>query len=64
MLKKIGVAASLLLLATNAFASFTPGPYVGGGIGIVTNTDKKFGVFRGLPVRLFAGYGGIVNSRL
>jgi len=64
MIKKIGLASSLLLCAMNATADFSPAPYVGGGIGIVTNTDKLFGVFRGLPLRVFAGYGGIVNTRL
>jgi len=64
MIKKLLCVSSLLLLGTTAVASFMPSPYVGGGIGIITNNDTRFGVFRGLPLRFFAGYGGIINTRL
>lgn len=63
MIKKLCVATSLLLLAGSVTADFLPAPYIGGGIGIVTNADSHFGVFRGLPFRVFAGYGGIISTR-
>ena len=62
-IKKLCIATSLLLLATNAVADFMPAPYVGGGLGIVTNADSHFGYFRGLPLRVFAGYGGVINTK-
>lgn len=62
MLKKLSMAASLLLLAGSAVADFAPAPYIGGGLGIVTHADSHFGVFRGLPLRVFAGYGGTISQ--
>lgn len=64
MIKKLSVLTSLLFISTNVLADFMPAAYVGGGLGIVTNADSHFGLYRGVPLRIFAGYGGIINTRL
>lgn len=62
MLKKLLVACSVLAL-TSSVAFATPTPYIGAGLGVTVNTaNNTYGSFRGVPVNLFAGYGGIVTQ--
>lgn len=69
MLKKI-ILASVIAAATTGIAVANPAPYVGASIGITTNTANvkangstfTGGAYRGVPVNLFAGYGGVVNQ--
>lgn len=60
MLKKIILMSTVCLLSANAFAS-DPAAYVGGSIGLDVNTNGSNGSFRGLPLSLAVGYGGMVN---
>jgi opacity protein-like surface antigen len=71
MIKKIIFAVcSLSFSAGIAFAS--PAPYLGAGLGIVGNTSNvkingtsfSGGSYRGVPINVFAGYGGPVNQSL
>jgi opacity protein-like surface antigen len=51
------------LLASNiATASYGPYPYVGAGIGITANTSTSntYGSYRGVPIDLLLGFGGLV----
>jgi hypothetical protein len=57
----------LVMLASTGVALANPSPYVGANIGITTNTTSNNGNnqaanFRGIPVNLFAGYGGILSQ--
>lgn len=69
MLKKI-ILASAILTTTTGAAIANPAPYVGASVGITTNTSTvkvagtsfSGGSFRGVPVNLFAGYGGVINQ--
>lgn len=69
MLKKI-ILTSLIAAVTTSVAIANTAPYVGASIGITTNTanvkanGSEFtgGAYRGVPVNLFAGYGGVVNQ--
>lgn len=63
MLKKI-ILGSALLATTAGVALANPAPYVGAGLGIVANTSNNgyLGSYRGVPVNLFAGYGGVLSQ--
>lgn len=75
MIKKMAYAATLIAMSCQLQAS--PAPYVGGSIGIITNTTQNLftniinsqgflistpGNFRGLPFNAFLGYGGLVSQ--
>lgn len=68
MFKKFLLASSVFALTTSvAFANAAP--YLGGGVGIIVNTTtsdnnvpSQPGFFRGLPVNIFAGYGGVISQ--
>lgn len=69
MLKKFLLASSVLAITTGvAFAN--PAPYIGAGLGIITNTTNTnhfsgyntASNFRGLPFNLYAGYGGVISQ--
>lgn len=69
MLKKILLISVMTSLTiTKAFANAVP--YVGGSVGINTNTSNikisnsilNGGNFRGVPFNIFIGYGGVVNQ--
>lgn len=74
-MKKI-VLASLILAATTAgVASANPAPYIGISSGVIVNTaDLRrthddnglvgIGSYRGVPLNVFAGYGGLVNCNI
>jgi len=73
MLKKIILSGAILLsTALSTTASFadeqTPtnltGIYVGGSSGLVVNTDGRDGHFRGLPMTVSAGFGGMTNPNV
>lgn len=70
MLKNLFLIGSILAV-TSTVALANPAPYVGGSIGITNNTvdlhsnsikSITFGSYRGVPVSMFAGYGGVVNQ--
>lgn len=81
MLKKFILASSLLTLVSSV-AMASPAPYVGAGLGIVTNTSSftatgtvpgaagkntqigQTANFRGVPLNVFLGFGGIINQNL
>ncbi len=76
MLKKTFLISSILA-ATTGIAFANAAPYVGGGLGIITNTTSSFptarsgshiytqpGNFRGVPFNVFAGFGGVVSQQL
>lgn len=63
MFKKLLIASSLLVASTGV-ALANPAPYVGASLGVVVNTPNNSwaGSYRGVPLNLFAGYGGIVTE--
>lgn len=71
MVKKILLVSAIAALTSAHVAMANPSPYIGGGIGITNNSSTvkindgdnyAGGSFRGVPVNLFAGYGGNVNE--
>ncbi|MDX1900463.1 MAG: outer membrane beta-barrel protein [Gammaproteobacteria bacterium] len=63
MLKKIILTSAVCLFSNYALAS-PPAAYIGGSIGINVNTNGSNGSFRGLPLTISAGYGGMINPSL
>ena len=74
MLKKF-LLTSAIVSMTSSVAIANPAPYVGAGLGIVTNTSSSVAIdkagttilnqpanFRGVPFNLFVGYGGMVSQ--
>lgn len=64
MLKKF-VIASAILAATTGFAVANPAPYVGISTGVTVNTMQRnivMNAYRGVPLNVFAGYGGVVSQ--
>lgn len=67
MLKKF-VAVSAILAATTGTALANPAPYVGISTGVLLNTlhankpQLNIGTYRGVPINLIAGYGGVVSD--
>ncbi len=63
MLKKI-LAVSSIIAVTSGVAFASTSPYVGASLGITANTatSQTFGSYRGVPVSVFAGYGGVINQ--
>lgn len=59
MFKKI-IFATAVLASSVSFAA----PYIGGSVGVRTNTSASGLDFRGMPFSLFLGYGGIINQNL
>jgi len=60
-LKKIVLAAGLCFGSLSAMA-MPAGAYVGFGTGININTDNWGTSYRGMPLTLFAGYGGMMDG--
>lgn len=62
MLKKGLLAIILSVLTPIVHATSDPYPYVGASLGITSNTATKeiFGSYRGAPVGIFAGFGGVI----
>lgn len=63
MFKKLLLASAIL--AVSSTAALASAPYVGIGSGLTVNTGSSSAVdtyYRGIPVNLFAGYGGIVSD--
>ncbi len=71
MLKKM-IAKKLLMtgalfiavssVASAAFAAAAaPAPYVGGGLGLTVNSSHGSS-YRGVPLTIFGGYGGVVSN--
>jgi len=66
MLKKM-ILASAVLASTVSVAATNPAPYVGASLGLNVNssTNASFGnagVFRGVPLSVFAGFGGVLTQ--
>lgn len=69
MMKKI-LLASAIAAVTSSVAVAHTAPYVGASVGIINNTqnvktngsNSTGGFYRGVPVNLFAGYGGVINQ--
>lgn len=72
MVKKILLISAFAAIVSTNLAHANAAPYVGAGVGIINNTanvklnnrpvDYVGGSYRGVPVNLFAGYGGAVNE--
>lgn len=70
MLKKILYVSAITSLLSANLAYANAVPYVGASLGVIANTsDVKIvgasvagGNFRGMPVSVFAGYGGVINQ--
>ena len=65
-MKKI-ILASAMLVATISVASANSAPYVGTSLGVNSNTSTHAnggsgGAYRGIPLKVFAGYGGIISE--
>lgn len=62
MFKKL-LLASAILASTSSIA-FAAAPYAGAGLGVTTNTVDKnnVGSFRGVPVNVFVGFGGVLTE--
>ncbi|HTM63122.1 MAG TPA: outer membrane beta-barrel protein [Gammaproteobacteria bacterium] len=65
-MKKL-VLASAMLAATVGMTAVNASPYVGASVGVNVNTSTNTvggnpGVFRGVPVKLFAGYGSVLSQ--
>lgn len=65
-MKKI-ILASAILAATVGVTSVSASPYVGASVGVNVNSSTNAvggnpGVFRGIPVKLFAGYGTMLGQ--
>ena len=66
-MKKI-ILASAMLAATVGVTSVSASPYVGASVGVNVNSSTNAtvagnpGVFRGIPVKLFAGYGSLLSQ--
>ena len=65
MFKKI--LLTTILSATTGIALANPAPYIGASLGINVNSSNNnaaFGSFRGMPAKVFAGYGGVINQNV
>lgn len=58
MCKKIFLTAISSLLLSGSLYANEAAPYVGGSLGVTTNTSAN-GNFRGIPFTIFAGYNAI-----
>lgn len=65
MFKKV-LLASAVLAATTGIAAANPAPYLGASVGVSnvssTNSGGVSAFHRGVPFKLFAGYGGVVSD--
>lgn len=69
MLKKFIKISTLFIIATGIAAAYTA-PYLGASLGVVNNSENKsgngvtgtFGSYRGVPVNVFFGYGGLLGQ--
>ncbi len=66
MIKKI-ILASAMLVTTMTVVTANSAPYVGTSLGINSNTSTHAnggsgGAYRGIPLKVFAGYGGIISE--
>lgn len=69
MLKKLILASSILAVCGVAVASpANPAPYVGAGLGLTNNyaniRGDSYGTYRGMPFKVLAGYGGLVDPSM
>ena len=65
MFKKTVLATLLLSATSSIFAMQSSTPYVGASVGVNVNSSTSVngnaGVYRGVPLKVFAGYGGVIN---
>lgn len=65
-MKKI-ILASAILAATVGVTAVNASPYLGASVGVNVNSSTNAvggnpGVFRGIPVKVFAGYGNMLSQ--
>lgn len=65
-MKKITLASAMLAAAVGV-TSVNAAPYVGASVGVNVNSSTNAvggnpGVFRGIPVKVFAGYGSLLSQ--
>lgn len=68
MLKKI-LMAGFVFITSSSIVFANGAPYVGASVGVIANTSKNVNVnnyvasnYRGVPLSVFAGYGGVING--
>jgi opacity protein-like surface antigen len=62
MLKKLLIASAILASSTNIALATSSAPYVGVGTGVNVFSSSSGGVYRGVPLNIFGGYGAIIND--
>lgn len=67
MIKKLLALSICSVAASSVFAGQSSTPYIGASAGVVSNTSTKAlgnnaGAFRGVPFKVFAGYGGMISQ--
>ena len=62
MFKKL-LVASAILAVTSTVGLPAGAPYLGASVGVVDNTSNS-GNFRGMPLTINGGYGGLVNQNV
>lgn len=68
-MKKLFAATVLCLAVSTAFAYPAATPYLGVSMGVTTLTTNNAsgnnaGEYRGIPLKVFAGYGGMLSSNM
>ncbi len=64
MIKKLLVASAILAATSSvSFATAAPAPYLGASLGVVNNSSS-YGNFRGMPLTISGGFGGLVNQTI
>lgn len=66
MAKKIIIASLMAVISSVSFAGPGSSPYLGTSLGVTVNSSTNVGgdaaVYRGVPLKVFAGYGAVINQ--
>lgn len=66
MIKKIFLTSLIIMASNAAFAGSGSSPYVGASMGVNVNSSTSVagdaGVYRGVPLKVFAGYNVVFNQ--
>lgn len=64
MFKKFLLGSAILASTVGIAVASAPAPYIGAGLGVTTNTSNNgyYGSYRGVPLNIFAGYGGVISQ--
>lgn len=66
MLKKIMIASFMAAIAGVSYAGPGSSPYIGTSLGVNVNSSTSVAgdaaVYRGVPLKVFAGYGALINQ--